>query len=117
RPGDLVTFASRPDGGPSPDLSLQKQRVVVRKDGLALEEQVNHRGPVALDRLAGQPLAPYGFGAEVDRAVQRRAQRLRALGIDPGDPDRVGKLRELERRGPGGGFGSPARGAFFWGSP
>jgi hypothetical protein len=78
----------------------------VRKDALALEEQVNHRGPVVLDRLAGQPLAPYGFGAEVDRALKRRAERLRSLGIDPVDPERVAKLRELERRALGERFGS-----------
>ena len=117
RPGDLVSFATRPDGGPSPDLSLQKQRVVVRKDALALEEQVNHRGPVALDRLAGQPLAPYGFGADVDRALQRRAERLRALGIDPTDPDRVGKLREVERRALGESFASRARESFLAETP
>src|SRR5262249_53953325 len=89
RPGDLVSFSTRPDGAPSPDASLQRQRVVVRKDALTLEEQVNHCGSVPLDRLAGQPLAPYGFGAEVDRALERRAERLRTLGIDPADADRV----------------------------
>jgi hypothetical protein len=117
RPGDLVSFGSRPDGGPSPDLSLQKQRVVVRKDGLSLEEQVNHRGPVTLDRLVGQPLAPYGFGAEVDRALQRRAERLRALGIDPADPDCVGKLRELERQGLGESFATRSRESFLAETP
>jgi type IV secretory pathway VirD2 relaxase len=117
RPGDLVAFASRPEGGPSPDLSLQRQRVVVRKDALGLEEQVSHRGPVVLDRLAGQPLAPYGFGAEVERALKRRAERLRSLGIDPADPERVAKLRELERRALGERFGLSSRLTFVPDTP
>jgi len=70
-----------------------------------------------LDRLAGQPLAPYGFGADVDRALQRRAERLRALGIDPADPDRIGQLRELERRALGEGFASRSRETFVLETP
>lgn len=115
RPGDLVSFSSRSDEGA--DRSPPRQRIVVRKEALGLEEQVNHRGPVPLDRLAGQPLAPYGFGADVDRALQRRAERLRALGIDPTDPDRVGKLRELERRALGEGFAARSRESFLAETP
>lgn len=107
RPGDLVTLTNKPDASPAGDPSLpQRQRVVLRKDGLGLEEQVRHRGPVALDRLADQPLAPYGLGAEVRKAVERRAEALRALGIDPADPAREGKLRELERQSLGERFAS-----------
>jgi len=80
------------------------QRVVVRKVPLDLAEQVHYRGPVLLDQLASQPLAPYGFGADVRRAVGRRADALRALGIDPDDPARLTKLRELERHALGQGF-------------
>ena len=40
------------------------------------------------------------------KAVERRAEALRALGIDPADPARQGKLRELERRGLGERFAS-----------
>jgi hypothetical protein len=38
-------------------------------------------------------------------ARPRRAEVLRRLGIDPADPDRTAKLRELERRGLGERFG------------
>ena len=96
RVGDLVAFGSRPVDRTHPS-SPQEHRVVVRKEALALEEQVRHRGPVLLDRLAGQPLALHGYGHEVRRAAERRAEALRALGIDPADPRRLAKLRELER--------------------
>jgi hypothetical protein len=49
-------------------------------------------------------MAYYGFGHEVRKAATRRAEVLRQLGIDPADPDRTAKLRELERRGLGEGF-------------
>jgi type IV secretory pathway VirD2 relaxase len=99
RPGDLVAFASKPDRSPARDAGAPRQEhVVVRSEALTLEEQVRYRGPVPLDRLARQPLAPYGFGAEVRRAAEERAAVLRALGIEPDDPDRTAKLREIERR-------------------
>jgi hypothetical protein len=37
----------------------------------------------------------------VQQAVAARSEVLRRLGIGPDDPDRVAKLRELERRGLG----------------
>src|SRR5262249_11240463 len=54
---------------------------------------------------------------EVDRALTRRAERLRRLGIDPADPDRLGKLRELERRALGESFASRSRESFVLETP
>jgi len=73
----------------------------VAKEALRLDEQVRHRGPVWLDRMSRAGLAPYGFGAEVQRAMDERERVLRALGVDPADPTRLRKLRELERRSVG----------------
>jgi len=56
--------------------------MLVRKIGPALDTQVASPGPVWLDALGDRPLAPYGFGAEVRRALERRADRLRELGVD-----------------------------------
>jgi hypothetical protein len=105
RVGDLVAMASRPDrASPESPSAPPRQRVVLRKESLGLDDQVQHHGPVLLDRLASQPMAYYGFGHEVRKAATRRADVLRQLGIDPADPDRTAKLRELERRGLGEGF-------------
>jgi hypothetical protein len=123
RTGDLVTFTTRPErrvgdravaarvnepaahGGRSP-----KHRVVLRKDPLGLDDQVVHRGPVWLDRARVQSLAPYGFGVEVRKALDRRDAELRTLGIDPADPQRLTKLREMQRRALGRGFEGPSTG-------
>jgi hypothetical protein len=114
REGDLVALESRPDRArPSGPASPAGQRIAVRKVPLDLAEQVHYRGPVLLDRLASQPLAPYGFGADVRRAVDRRADALRALGIDPDDPARLTKLRELERHALGQGFAARSGQSFL----
>ena len=75
-----------------------RYRLVVRKEPLSLKEQVVHRGPVWLDRVETKTLAHWGLGADMRQAVAERGEALRRLGIEPGDPDRVAKLRELERR-------------------
>ncbi len=75
-----------------------RYRLVVRKEPLSLNEQVVYRGPVWLDRLETETLARWGLGADVRQAVAERREALRRLGIEPGDSDRVAKLRELERR-------------------
>ena len=77
---------------------------MLRKESLGLDDQVRHRGPVLLDRLASQPMAYYGFGHEVRKAATRRAAFLGQLGIDPADPTRTAKLRELERLALGEGL-------------
>jgi hypothetical protein len=74
-----------------------RYRLVVRKELLSLKEQVVHRGPVWLDGVETKTLANWGLGADVRQAVAERGEALRRLGIEPGDPDRVAKLRELER--------------------
>jgi type IV secretory pathway VirD2 relaxase len=76
-----------------------RHRLLLHKQPLSLQGQVRHPGPVWLDRIKVEPLAPYGFGAEVRRAVQARREVLRQLGVQPDDPDRSAKLRELERQG------------------
>ena len=75
-----------------------RYRLFVRKEPLSLKEQVVHRGPVWLDRVETEALARWGLGAEVRQAVGERRKALRRLGIGPDDPDRVVKVRELERR-------------------
>jgi hypothetical protein len=76
-----------------------RYRLVVRREPLSLKEQVVHQGPVWLDRVETKTLAHWGLGADVQQAVVARNEALRRLGIGPDDPDRVAKLRELERRG------------------
>jgi hypothetical protein len=78
-----------------------RHRLVVRKEPLSLKEQVVHEGPVWLDRLEAKTLAHWGLGADVRQAITERRECLRRLGIEPDDPDRLAKLRELERRGLG----------------
>lgn len=76
-------------------------RLVLRTDARCLDDQVKARGPVWLDRIDPQSLAPYGLGAELARHVEERARALRALGVDVEDPHKLAKLRELERRSVG----------------
>ncbi|HXX70092.1 MAG TPA: DUF3363 domain-containing protein [Polyangiaceae bacterium] len=69
---------------------------------LGLDEQVGRRGPVWLDTLDAARLATRGFGAEVLAALERRRQVLRELGIAPDDPERGGRIADLEKRAVGG---------------
>jgi type IV secretory pathway VirD2 relaxase len=73
-----------------------RHRLLVHKEPRALENQVGHEGPVWLDRIKVAALAPHGFGAEVRRAIERRREVLLKLGIQPDDPNRMAKLRDLE---------------------
>jgi type IV secretory pathway VirD2 relaxase len=97
RVGDLVSVAATAADTPG-DAPGRSSRLVVRKHELGLEEQVAHPGPTPLDRIERAALAPYGLGAEVRRALERRDGELRRLGVDPADPRRDAMLRELERR-------------------
>jgi type IV secretory pathway VirD2 relaxase len=74
-----------------------RHRLLMHKQPLPLEAQVRNPGPVWLDRIDTASLAPYGLGAEVQRAIERRREALRHIGIAPDDPSRLAKLRELER--------------------
>jgi hypothetical protein len=78
-----------------------KHRLVLRKDAMPLAQQVRHRGPVALDRVDANVLAPFGFGAEVRVLLERRREVLRELRVDPDSPRRFGQLREIQRRSVG----------------
>ena len=92
-PPDLLDrLAARAQGAPP------RYRLIVRKEPLSLAEQVVHRGPVWLDRVETKTLAHWGLGADVQQAVVARSEALRRLGIGRDDPDRVAKLRALERR-------------------
>ena len=75
-----------------------RHRLRMRKEPLSVEAQTRHPGPVWLDQINTESLAPYGLGAEVRRAVEKRREALRSVGITDDDPNRVPKLRELERR-------------------
>jgi hypothetical protein len=101
RVGDFVALETKPGRGP-----------VVRKEALSVDEQIHHPGPVPLDRVERRALAPYGFGAEVDAALQRRAVVLQKLGLEPNDPQRQDKLLEVERQALGDRFASHSRQVF-----
>ena len=97
--------------------SPARHRVVWRKEPLSLAEQVNYPGPVWLDRVDSQSLAPYGLGAEVRRAVHDRRAALRQLGV-PEDPSRrLSSLRELERRSVGQELAASSGRAFVPSAP
>jgi hypothetical protein len=52
-----------------------RHRLVIGKQPLSLGEQVHYCGPTWLDRVETSRLAPFGFGAEVARAIQGRCER------------------------------------------
>jgi hypothetical protein len=62
-------------------------------------------------------LAPYGFGAELRRAVELRREALRRLGVQPDDPNRSAKLREFQRRAVGGEIAARSPQAFLASAP
>jgi hypothetical protein len=117
RPGDLVALESAPERGNASNSAPERRNVAVRKQALDLEDQVRRRGPVPLDRLEGDTLAPNGFGHEVRRARERREATLRYLGIDPADPQRDVKLGELERRDIGAAFAQRSGARFLADTP
>jgi type IV secretory pathway VirD2 relaxase len=90
-----------------------RHRLLFRKEPLSLEAQVRHPGPVWLDRVETGSLAPYGFGAVLKRAVGQRREALRRLGVQPDDPNRSAKLRELEQRDLGGQIAARSGQAFL----
>jgi type IV secretory pathway VirD2 relaxase len=90
---DLLDQLERRDGE-----APVRHRLRMRKELLSVEAQTRHPGPVWLDRINAESLAPYGLGAEVRRAVEKRAEVLRSFGLANDDPNRLEKVRELERR-------------------
>ncbi|MDP9000945.1 MAG: DUF3363 domain-containing protein [Myxococcota bacterium] len=91
-PTDLIErLESRPRTEPP------RARLWLQKLPLSLDATPDHRGPVWLDQVDSASLAPWGFGANVRRALDQRRDALRALGIAPGDPRMKAKLQEMER--------------------
>jgi type IV secretory pathway VirD2 relaxase len=106
RTGEVVTFTTKPEtAGHDADRrqaeGSARHLLVFRKEPLSLQEQVFHRGPVWLDRVKTDALAPYGFGAELRQTVERRRDVLRTLGVRTDDPKRWARLREEERKAVG----------------
>jgi hypothetical protein len=110
-PNLLDALADRQRGAPV------RHRLFVRKEPLSLRAQVHHPGPVWLDRVPTDSLAPYGFGAELRRAAEERREGLHRLGVRPDDPNRSAKLRELERRDLGGKMAARSRQTFLPSAP
>lgn len=94
-----------------------RHRLLLHKQPLSLEAQVRNPGPVWLDRVDGASLAPYGLGAEIQRAIERRRDALRRIGIAPDDPKRMAKLRELERGAVGRDIAASLRQTFIVDAP
>jgi hypothetical protein len=64
--------------------SHPRRRLRVEYCGADLRTQATYPGPTWLDRQAAAPDgAPWGFGAELRRAVEDRAAYLRSRGLDP----------------------------------
>jgi type IV secretory pathway VirD2 relaxase len=81
-----------------PANATPRHGLTLNKVPVELGAQVRHEGPVWLDRVRLENLAPYGFGAELRRLVEQRREGLRRAGIRHEDPDRMAKLEEVERR-------------------
>jgi hypothetical protein len=75
-----------------------RHRLLLHKQPLSIQAQVRHPGPVWLDRIDTASLAPYGLGAELRHSIEKRRDALRRIGIADADPNKLAKLRELERR-------------------
>jgi type IV secretory pathway VirD2 relaxase len=81
-----------------------RHRLLIDKESRSIEQQLRHLGPVWLDGLRPDSLAPHGFGAELQGVVERRREALRHIGILPDDPHMADKLRDVERRAVGNGI-------------
>jgi type IV secretory pathway VirD2 relaxase len=111
-PADMTDRLERSSTAKPPPERLWLQKVPV-----SLENAPGHRGPVWLDRVEKGSLAPWGFGADVRRALELRREALRAIGIAPDDPRRDAKLREVERRAVGEGMAARTRQEFLAKAP
>ncbi len=88
----------------------------VRKEP-SLEEQIQHRGRTAIDGVKTEALSPFGFGAEMKRALEQREAVLSRLGIRPGDPNRSPDRCELERCATGEAFAARTNQTFVRDTP
>jgi hypothetical protein len=89
----------------------------VRKEPLSLEQQIQHRGPTAIDGIKAETLSPFGFGAEMKRALEQRQAVPSKLGIRPGDPTLSPDRHELERSAVGEAFAARTRQTFIRDTP
>jgi type IV secretory pathway VirD2 relaxase len=89
-----------------------RYELLVRKEPLSLEQQIQHRGPTAIDGIKAETLSPFGFGAEMKRALEQRQAVLSKLGIRPGDPTRSPDRQELERCAAGEAFAARTKQTF-----
>ncbi len=111
-PTNLIELIEHRAGSSPP-----RHRVVWRYEPLSLEAQVKYPGPVWLDQVDSQSLAPHGLGVEVRRAVHDRRAALRQLGM-PEDPSRrLSSLRELERHSVGQELAASSGRAFVPSAP
>lgn len=96
--GDIVSMKSVPDDRVLTPINTgiaqeergadaDRHRLLVRKQPLSLQEQVGHGGPVWLDGVDRGVLSHWGFGADVRRALDRRREALRGMGIAPDTPE------------------------------
>jgi type IV secretory pathway VirD2 relaxase len=94
-----------------------RYELLVRKEPLSLEQQVQRRSPTAIDGIKAAALSPFGFGAEMKRALEQRQAVLSKLGIGPGDLNRSPDRQELERCAVGEAFAARTKQAFVRDTP
>jgi Protein of unknown function (DUF3363) len=74
------------------------QMLSVRPDSQSLDDQTTYTGYVWLDRVRRDALGSTGFGREVREGLDRRADHLRGLGLEPQDGKLRWQLLDLQRR-------------------
>jgi hypothetical protein len=84
--------------------SPQRHRLIIHKQPLSLSAQVAYRGPTWLDRVDPSSLTPYGLGADIASAIERRHEVRRGFGIATEDRQARWRLFELERDSVAGQF-------------
>ena len=115
--GDIVRLAVESPPRSEGDVPL-RPRVLLRRLGPPVREQVAYRGPTWLDTMAGRaPDVPGSFAREVTEGVARRAATVKAMGIQTVVPgDRLAALARVEAKTFGARLAT-ARGYTFRSSP
>jgi type IV secretory pathway VirD2 relaxase len=115
--GDIVRLAvespPRSEGGVPP-----RPRVLLRRLGPPVREQVGYRGPTWLDTMAGRaPEVPGSFVREITEGLARRDATMKAMGIQTVVPgDRLAALARVEAKALGARLAAE-RGYTFRSSP
>jgi len=115
--GDIVRLAV--ESAPrSEDGALARPRVLLRRLGPPLREQVGYRGPTWLDTMAGRTVDMTGsFVRQVTQSLARRDATMKAMGIETTVPkDRLAALGRAEAKALGARLAA-ARGYTFASSP